>query len=188
MPKIALLIKEGFEESECLQIVDVMRRSNLACDLIYFDEPWVISMHGLMVKGDRAFTQGLEEYDVLVVPGGRPGGQNLLEDPNVLDCIRTFAESNKWVCGMCSGTVVLEAAGVITGNRVTGYTGYEAKLVSAHFQKDVVVVDGKIITSQGPATALPFAFQIVEALGMDTKALRSRMLYDMASGADILNK
>lgn len=185
MHKIALLIKEGFEESECLQIVDVLRRSSLECDLVYFDEPWVRGMHNIMVKADRAFDQKLEAYDVLIVPGGRPGGQNLLDDPEVLECVQTFARDNKWVCGMCSGTVVLEAAGVLAGKRATGYTGYETKLVSAHFQKDVVVVDGKIITSQGPATSLPFAFAIVEALGVDTQALRTKMLYDMAGGAKI---
>lgn len=185
MHKIALLIKEGFEESECLQIVDVMRRSSLDCDLVYFDEPWVKGMQNIMVKGDYLFDQKLEAYDILIVPGGRPGGQNLLEDPNVLTCINDFVKAGKWVCGMCSGTVVLEAAGVLSGKRATGYTGYETKLISANFQKDVVVVDGKIITSQGPATALPFAFAIVEALGMNTQALRSRMLYDIAGGADI---
>lgn len=185
MHKVALLIKDGFEESECLQIVDVLRRSSFECDLIYFEDLWVRGMHNLLVKGDCAFDQKLEVYDVLIVPGGRPGGQNLLEDANVLACINDFVQAGKWVCGMCSGTVVLEAAGVISGKRVTGYTGYETKLVSAHFQKDVVVVDGKIITSQGPSTALPFAFTIVEALGGDTQALQSRMLYAMAGGAKI---
>ena len=83
---------------------------------------------------------------------------------------------------MCSGTVVLSDAEVITGKKVTGYTGYAEKLIGGIFCDDVVVYDKNIITSQGPATPYPFAFKIAEVLGKDTKELRHRMMYDFAGG------
>ena len=65
---------------------------------------------------------------------------------------------------MCSGTTVLEKAEVIRGRKVTGYTGYEEKLKSGTFLNDVVVQDGNLVTSQGPATPWPFAFLLAELL------------------------
>ena len=83
----------------------------------------------------------IKEYDVLVLPGGRPGGQNLRENPEVISMIRYFNEHHKYLGAMCSGTIALETADVINGKKVTGYTGYENKLLSGNFVDEVAVFD-----------------------------------------------
>jgi len=182
MKKIAVLMAEGFEESETLIIVDILRRAELSCDTIYFGDKLVKGMHGVYVEGDQPFSDEINSYDMIVLPGGRPGGQNLLENEEVIKTVRKFNSENKLIAAMCSGTVVLEKADVITGKQVTGYTGYADKLTSAHFIDEVVVVDQNIITSQGPATPFPFAYKLAELLGKDTETLRERMLYPFAGG------
>ncbi len=189
MGKVAVLMAEGYEEGETLTIVDILRRADVECHTFAMkraENPetdlFVKGMHGMMVKADQEFSDAVREYDMVVLPGGRPGGANLREDPEVISLVKYFMEQGKFVAAMCSGTLVLGEAQVIQGREMTGYTGYAQKLPGAHFKEDVVVVDKNLITSQGPATVYPFAYKLAEAMGKDVSVLKERMLYDFAGG------
>jgi 4-methyl-5(b-hydroxyethyl)-thiazole monophosphate biosynthesis len=100
-----------------------------------------------------------------------------------MDAFRAFDEAGKLIGGLCSGTTVLEASGVLAGKRATGYTGYGAKLTSAQFVADQIAVwDANVVTSQGPATPYPFSFKVMEALGIDPQPIKERLLYAEAGG------
>lgn len=182
MAKVAVFMAKGYEEGETLTIVDILRRAGLTCHTFYFDTPIVEGMHHMFVKADKPFGDEVKDYDMIVLPGGRPGGQNLKENPEVIKMVQYFNDNNKLIAAMCSGTVVLSDAGVITGKKVTGYTGYAEKLIGGIFQEDVVVYDQNIVTSQGPATPYPFAFKIAEVFGVDTSEMRYRLMYEFAGG------
>ena len=185
MAKVAVLMIDGYEESETMQIVDLLRRANVTCHTFRFqDDPFVLSMQGMYVRADKVFGPEVRAYDAIVVPGGRTAGAKLIANEDVLDMLRRFEEQGKLVCAMCSGTTVLEAAGVLAGKRVTGYTGYGERLLSAaeFVANEVAVLDGNTITSQGPATPYPFAFKIMEALGIDPAPFKERLLYTKAGG------
>ena len=184
MASCAVLMAEGYEEGETLTIVDILRRAGVICHTFSFQGNFVKGMHGMMVKADKYFGEEVKGYDMIVLPGGRPGGANLKDNPAVIAMVRYFDEQGKFVTAMCSGTTVLEEAQVIRGRNVTGYVGYAEKLPSGHFQDRVVVQDGKLITGQGPATVYPFAYRLAEALGADIGMIRTRMLYDFAGGKE----
>ena len=184
MAKVAVLMVEGYEESETMQIVDLLRRAGAECHTFRFqDDEWVRSMQGMYVKSDRRFGPEVLGYDAVIVPGGRTAAAPLIANDEVMDVLRQMDEAGKLVCGMCSGTTVLEAAGVLAGKRATGYTGYAEKLTSADFVADEVAVwDANVVTSQGPATPYPFAFKVMEALGLDPEPMRESTLYRKAGG------
>lgn len=183
MVKVAVLMAEGFEEGETLTVVDILRRAGIETSTFRFeDDEFVKGMHGMYIKSDKKFGQEIYDYDMIFLPGGRPGGANLLNNVDVIKLVQDFNKENKYIAAMCSGTVVLSEAKVIEGKNVTGYTGYEEKLIGGNFKHDVVVHDQNIITSQGPATPYPIAYKIAEILGKDTTVLRDRMLYNMAGG------
>ena len=183
MKRAAVLMIEGYEESETMQIVDLLRRAGVETHTFRFQEDlYVLSMQGMYVKSDKVFSDEVKDYDVIVVPGGRTAGQKLIANPDVIAMLRYFNEQGKLIAGMCSGTTVLKAADVIEGKRVTGYTGYAEKLTGAIFCDDVAVYDANLVTSQGPATPYPFAFKIMEALGIDPQPLKDRLLYKLAGG------
>ena len=171
MGRVAVLMAEGYEEGETLTIVDLLRRGGLECHTFSFNEEFVRGMHDMYVKADK-----------LVLPGGRPGGQNLLENQDVISLVQYFNEHHQYIAAMCSGTVVLEKANVIKGKKVTGYTGYQDKLVSGDFVNEVAVFDQNIVTSQGPATPYPFAFKILEVFGKDVTEMKERLMYNFAGG------
>ena len=182
MKRVAVLMAKGYEEGETLTIVDLLRRAHIECHTFYFDDEFVEGMHHMMIKADQQFGDEIKDYDVLVLPGGRPGGENLRNNEDVIQMVQYFNQHHKILAAMCSGTIVLSDAQVIEGKKVTGYTGYEEKLKGGLFQNNVVVYDQNIITSQGPATPYPFAFQIIEALGQDTSEMKERLMYNFAGG------
>lgn len=182
MVRAAVLMAEGFEEGETVTIVDLLRRVGLECHTFGFNPDYIRGMHDIYARADRMFSSEIKNYDVLVLPGGRPGGDNLRNNPDVIDMVKYFNKNGKLIAAMCSGTIVLSDAGVITGKKVTGYTGYEEKLQGAIFMQEAAVCDGNIITSQGPATPYPFVFKICESLGIDDTQIKERMLYKLAGG------
>ena len=183
MKRAAVLMIEGYEESETMQIVDLLRRAGVETHTFRFQEdPYVLSMQGMRVKSDQVFSDEVKDYDVIIVPGGRTAGAKLIAREDVLAMLQYFNENGKLIAGMCSGTTVLAAAKVIAGKRMTGYTGYAEKLPGAIFSEEVAVWDQNLISSQGPATPYPFAFRIMEALGIDPQPLKDRLLYALAEG------
>lgn len=179
----AVMMIDGFEESETVQIADLLRRAGVTVYTYRFqDEPFVTGMQNIRVRSDRVFDESVKDCDLIIVPGGRTCAAKFIADEEFMNTLKWFNEQNKIIAGMCSGTTVLEAAGVLAGRRATGYTGYEEKLKSAHFVHEVAVADGNIITSQGPATPYPFAFKIMEVLGIDPQEIKDRLLYGFAGG------
>lgn len=183
MSKVAVLVATGFEEGETFTIVDIMRRLGIECDSFYFEDEVVTGMQNIKVKCDKKFSDEVLDYDVVFLPGGRPGGENLRTNPQVIELLKKMNEiDGKYIAAMCSGTTVLAEAEIIEGKKMTGYTGYAEKLPKAIFLEDVVVADQNLITSQGPATPYPIAYKIAEILGKDTSAIREKMLYTKAGG------
>ena len=183
--RVAVLMPDGCEESETVQIMDLLMRAGLTCHSFYTgQEQWVPTMQGMTIRADRAFSaKAVADYDAIVVPGGRTAAGPLIANDEVMGALRDFNKAGKLVAGMCSGTTVLEAAGVLADKRATGYTGYGAKLTSARFVADQVAVwDGNVVTSQGPATPYPFAFMMMEAAGIDPEPIKARLLYAKAGG------
>lgn len=182
MARVAILMAEGFEEGETVTIVDLLRRAGIECHTFSFDKDFVRGMHHIYVKADKKFGEEVKNYDMLVLPGGRPGGANLKNNPEVIEMVQYFNQENKYIAAMCSGTVVLSEAKVISGKKVTGYTGYAEKLIGGQFVEDVVVFDQNLITSQGPATPYPFAFKMIEVFGKDVTEMKERLMYNFAGG------
>ena len=183
--KIAVLMPEGCEESETVQIMDLLMRAGFLCSSFATGgDAWVHTMQGMTVRADHLFSrEAVADYDAIVVPGGRTAAAPLIANAEVMDVLRSFNESGRLVGALCSGTTVLEAAGVLAGRRATGYTGYGAKLASARFVADRVAVwDGNVVTSQGPCAPYPFAFKVMEAAGVDPQPIKDRLLYDKAGG------
>ena len=178
MKKIAVLVAPGFEEIEAIGIVDILRRGELHCDLVGLENV-VIGAHGISVKCDRLIDDKIsQDYEMIVLPGGRPGADNLRDNDLVIKAIKDMNKENKWVAAICAAPIVLEKAGVLENKNYTAYPGFDEEIKEGKFKEDIVVVDGKIVTSRGPATVFEFSYTLLDLLGVDTNHLREEMMYN----------
>lgn len=176
MPKVAVILANGFEEIEALTVVDVLRRANITCHMVGFGEK-VTGSHAIQVQADRVFNGDLSDYDMIVLPGGMPGSAHLRDNEQLITELQKFDTIGKKVAAICAAPIALNRAGLLEGRNFTCYDGVQEQIADGHYHKETVVVDGNIITSRGPATALAFAYHLVEILGGDAESLRNGMLY-----------
>lgn len=178
MNPIAVLFAPGFEEAEALTIVDILRRANLPAETVGVTGHEITGGHGITLKADKTLTDiSANTLEMAVIPGGYPGVECLLESQETLTLLQEMNAQGKWLAAICAGPRVLDKAGVLENNRYTAYPGQEDKITTGTHCDDIVVKDGNIITSRGPATVYAFAYALVDALGGDSLAVKNRMVY-----------
>ena len=167
MAKALVFLASGFEEIETVTIVDVLRRAGVDVTVAGLTPNVTEGKHGMKIVPDKSIDDvSVDDFDAVVVPGGNPGYKNLRKDPRVIDMVKKAFNSNKLVAAICAGPTVLSDAGILNGKACTIYPGMDEELEAGGGKPkhDIVVVDGNIITSRGPATALPFALKLAEKL------------------------
>ena len=183
MTKVAVILADGFEEIESLTVVDVLRRANITCHMVGF-EAQVTGSHAIQVQADRVFDGDLSEYDMIVLPGGMPGSAHLRDNEQLIAELQKCEQVGKKIAAICAAPIVLNRAGLLKDKEFTCYDGVQEQIADGHYRKETVVVDGQLTTSRGPATALAFAYNLVEQLGGDANCLREAMLYRDVFGLD----
>ena len=186
MKKVALMIANGSEEIEALTVVDVMRRAGITCDIISVNEKEIISSHNIKIVADKVIDESIKDYDMIVLPGGLPGADNLAGNELLIKTLQDFSkDNNKYIGAICaSPAIVLSKAGIEKGKNVTSYPGkeFEDMLKDANYTENLVEVDGNLVTSRGPATAMLFAYKLVEILGYNSKNISDGMLWNLVEG------
>lgn len=176
MKNVAIILENGFEEIEAITPYDLLNRAGIKCDLVSTKVTKVTGAHGATIEAKLVFS--LDCYDMIVLPGGMPGAKNLSENRTVLDAINDFKVKGKFIAAICaSPALVLTKTKVIDGKNVTCYPGMECNFNNSNYQNKKVVIDGKVITSQGPATSIDFALALIDALGGDSKSVSEGILY-----------
>lgn len=167
MSKALVLLAPGFEEIEASSIVDILRRCGVEVTTAGLNPNVIEGAHGIKVIPDK-FIEGVraKDFDALVCPGGSPGYVNLRRDRRVIELVRKASDAGKIVAAICGGPAVLSDAGALRGKKCTIYPGLEGELIKGGGKpgKGLVVRDGKLITSKGPATAIAFALELARAL------------------------
>jgi 4-methyl-5(b-hydroxyethyl)-thiazole monophosphate biosynthesis len=167
MVKALVFLATGFEEIETVTIVDVLRRAGVNVTIVGLSSNVIEGAHNVKIVPDKSIDNvKIIDFDAVIVPGGNPGYKNLRDNLRVIEMIKEAFDSNKIVAGICAAPAVLSDAGILKGKSCTIYPGMENELEKGGGKPkfDNVVIDGNIITSRGPATALPFAIKLAELL------------------------
>jgi 4-methyl-5(b-hydroxyethyl)-thiazole monophosphate biosynthesis len=172
--QIVVPLVPGFEEIEAITILDVLRRAELTVLAAGAEVGPVRGAHGIEVVADTAWSNlpPVADIGMVVLPGGMPGAKNLATDSRVQTLLKDVAQRGGYTAAICAAPIALAAAGLLRGKRATCYPGFEKDLGGASFCDDPVVIDGTVVTSRGPGTALLFALTLVEILRGEPEAER----------------
>ncbi len=183
MKRVCVLLAPGFEEIEAVTVIDVLRRAGIHVEVAAVMTPaselapLVTGSHDITVRATtRVEALEAHSFDAVVLPGGLPGAHNLRDDAAAQRLVKDASQAGKVVAAICAGPVALERAGVLAGREATSYPGNA--LPSARYSEARVVIDGQVVTSRGPGTALEFSLALVRMLVSDdaSEKLQSGML------------
>ena len=178
--RAAVLLADGYEEGESLFVVDILRRTGVACDSVSIEGEMVRGCHDIYVKADRLISPDIyDDYDMVIIPGGMPGAANLDACEPLRQGIMAHYEAGKPLAAICAAPLVYGHMGLLRGVRATCYPGFETHLEGATYTAAIVEQDGQFVTGKGPAAAFEFGYTIAELfLGHETvEPLRQGMIY-----------
>ncbi len=167
MADVLVPLAQGCEELEAVTIIDILRRADIKVVTAGLDGEPVRASRAVTIVPDTTLDRVLgQDFDMVVLPGGLPGADNLNNDERVHQLLKRMAEQGKYVCAICAAPVVLAKAGLLSGKKATSYPGFVDKmgLDDVTYTGAAVEQDGKVITSRGPGTAMDFALTLIEAL------------------------
>jgi len=181
MPRVLVPLASGFEEIEAVTIIDVLRRAGVEVVVAGIAGPGAIEgSHGIAVQVPVGLATAGDTWDLIVLPGGEPGTTHLAADTRLVGLLERHAAAGRPLAAVCAAPRVLARAGLLRGRNATSYPSAEAELRAggAHYLEARVVRDGSIVTSRGPGTALEFALEVLDLLGLGGRAqeLRRAML------------
>jgi 4-methyl-5(b-hydroxyethyl)-thiazole monophosphate biosynthesis len=166
--RVLVPLAPGFEEIEAMAIVDVLRRAGIEVVVAGTSAGAIEGSRGVRVVPDETLDEvGAQRFDAIALPGGGPGSRNLREDPRVLRALQAHHAAGRLTGAICAAPTVLLRAGLAANRRLTAHPSVQAELAGGGARvaaADRVVVDGMLVTSQGPGTAIEFAFKLVELL------------------------
>lgn len=185
--RIGMLVFPKITALDILGPFEVLARTpNCSAQLVWRDTSPVQGDTGLRLLPDVDFANA-PQFDVIVVPGG-PGQTDLMEDEEVLQFLRAQAAGAELVTSICTGSLLLAAAGLLTGYKSTCHWLSMDQLEQFGVQTvpERVVVDRNRITGAGVTSGLDFAFTVVATLrGEDiAKSIQLMMEYDPAPPFD----
>lgn len=162
--KALVIVVDDIEELEATAPIDLMRRAGIDVTVASAsDSKKITGRNGIHLEADTLLEAALQSsYDLVVIPGG-PGHASLLENTAVLNLLVGQKAEDKFIGAICAGPKVLKKAGVLEGKKFTSFPA-TADYLPDRDPESPVVVDGKLITSQGAGTAILFALSLVEAL------------------------
>ena len=165
-------VAQGIEEMEAITIIDVLRRAGADVVVASVDDLTVKASRGIEFKADRLISDCLDRsFDLIVLPGGIPGAENLKNSKELAGLLKNQAAQNKFYGAICaSPAVVLHSLGLVTPGAVTCHPAFADRIDGGTVQDRNVVINGPCITSKGAGTALEFALTLVQQL-FDDKVL-----------------
>lgn len=157
-----LFLATGFEETEAILTVDILRRCGLSVQTVSVTgDRLVTGSHQIIVKADALLSEtDIQNSEALILPGGMPGAINLQQSKQLSDALSKQCDQGRIVAAICAAPLVLGELGLLIGKRATCYPGFENHLKGACLCNEPVVQDGTTICGRGPATIPEFAFLI----------------------------
>ncbi len=179
--KALIVLATGYEPLEAVGTIDVLLRAQINVTLATINDDLAVtsSFQQIMLNADvRVQDVNIDEYDVVVLPGGMPGASNLQMSDAVRELLTKANEKGKYIAAICAAPIALAAANLLDGKKFTCYPSFNPQ-VGEYITDELVVVDSNIITAVGPVAVVQFGLKIASLLVGDGAAntIAKGMLY-----------
>ena len=163
---VYILLGTGFEETEAIAPLDLLRRAGVETITVGINGKTVYGGHGIGVEADITIEEmDLTDLEMIVLPGGLGGVASARASSLALDALRFAYENDKYVAAICAGPTVLADLSITDGKNATCYPGCEDQMGSANMIPDAAFVrDGRVITGTSAGCAIPFGLALIAAL------------------------
>ena len=167
MSRVLVPLAQGCEELEAVTITDLLTRAGIEVVTAGLDDRPIKASRGMTLLASTTINKVINDsFDLVVLPGGLPGANHLRDNIHVQAILKHQIASNKPVAAVCAAPKALASAGLLEGKTVTCYPGSlkDSGLSNTKITTSPVEIDGNIITSRGPGTAMDFALTLIELL------------------------
>ena len=171
---VYMLLGTGFEETEAITPLDLLRRAGVEVQTVGLNGKIVYGGHGIGIEADIEIGQmDLSALEMIILPGGLGGVASCRACPAAMDALKYAWDNNKFVAAICAGPTVLADLGITAGMNATCYPGCEGGMGSAIMIEDAAAVtDENLITGTSAGCAIPFGLSLIEALKGEEEARR----------------
>jgi 4-methyl-5(b-hydroxyethyl)-thiazole monophosphate biosynthesis len=167
MARVLIPLAQGCEELEAVTIIDLLRRAGIEVITVGLDDQPVKASRGTVLVPDAVIDDMMDmDFDMMVLPGGLGGADRLNEDHRILNLLKRLSRQEKYTAAICAAPKVLATAGLLENRKATAYPGVLESLTleTTQLTDNTVQIDGKVVTSRGPGTAMDFALKLIELL------------------------
>lgn len=164
MAKIAVMLADGFEEIEGLTVVDICRRCGIETIMVsVMENKQIVSSHNIPIVADAMIGEiDFSEIDMIVLPGGLKGTQNLEACELLMTKVDEFYKSDKLIAAICAAPSIFGHRGILNGRVACSYPTFESHLEGAVVTSDPVAKSDNVITGRGMGVSVEFALKIAE--------------------------
>lgn len=175
MQRVLIPIAHGSEEIEAITLADVLRRGKCDVTLASIEAELVVkASRGVLIQADCFLSDCLAEpFALIALPGGMPGAAHLANCQRLVQLLDAQRQGGRALAAICAApAVVLGRLGWLQGKTATCFPAFKEELLAqgAQYLDQAVVQDGLWFTSQGPATAMALAIELVRYLQGDALA------------------
>ncbi len=163
---VYMLLGTGFEETEAIAPLDLMRRAGIDVHTVGVNGKTVYGGHGIGVEADITLGEmDLTQMDMIVLPGGLGGVASVRASQEAMQALKFAWDNDKFVAAICAGPTVLADLGITEGKNATCYPSCESGMGNANMiPNQPCVRDGNLITGTSAGCAIPFGLMLIAAL------------------------
>ena len=171
---VYMLLGTGFEETEAIAPLDLLRRANVEVQTVGISGKTVYGSHKIGIEADILLADmDLSKLDMIILPGGLGGVASARASREAMAALAWAWENGKYVAAICAGPTVLADLGITDGKNCTCYPGCEDGMGSANMSDNAAAVrDGRLITGTSAGCAIPFGLKLIEVLKGSEEAER----------------
>ena len=171
---VYMLLGTGFEETEAIAPLDLLRRADVPVLTVGVNGKIVYGGHGIGIEADILLSEmDLTNLDMIILPGGLGGVASIRGCQKAMDAIRTAYAREKYIAAICAGPTILAELGITDGRQAVCYPGCEEEMGSAHILAHTPCIrDGRVITAASAGCATAFALELIAALKGQNEARR----------------